>query len=131
MVLSPTVYANLLGEKISRNKVDVWLVNTGWSGGPYGIGQRMKIGHTRAMVNAALNGQLAGATFTMDPVFGVTVPTTCPDVPSEALNPRNTWQDRSAYDQQARRLAGMFIENFKSFASQVSPEVQQVGPKAG
>ena len=131
MVLSPTVYANLLGEKISRHKVDVWLVNTGWSGGPYGIGQRMKIGHTRAMVNAALNGQLAGATFTMDPVFGVTVPTTCPDVPSEALNPRNTWQDRSAYDQQARRLAGMFIENFKSFASQVSPEVQQVGPKAG
>jgi phosphoenolpyruvate carboxykinase (ATP) len=130
MVLSPTVYANLLKEKISQHKVNVWLVNTGWSGGPYGVGQRMKIGHTRAMVNAALNGQLTNVPAVMDPVFKVSVPLSCPGVPSEALNPRNTWADKTAYDQQARKLAKMFIENFTTFEGQVSAEVVQAGPRA-
>jgi phosphoenolpyruvate carboxykinase (ATP) len=128
MVLSPTVYANLLGEKIAQHKVNVWLVNTGWSGGPYGVGQRMKIAYTRAMVNAALDGALADVPTRPDPVFGVTVPTACPDVPNEVLDPRQTWDDPVAYDTQARKLAGMFNENFKTFADQVSPEVRAAGP---
>ena len=131
MVLSPTVYANLLGEKIGKHQVDVWLVNTGWSGGPYGVGQRMKISYTRAMVNAALNGRLRDVPVSVDSVFGVSIPTACPDVPSEALNPRSTWADKSAYDAQAKRLAGMFVENFKVFADQTRPEIIQAGPKGG
>ena len=118
MVLSPSVYANLLGEMIARHKVKVWLVNTGWSGGPYGVGQRMKIGYTRALVSAALGGELADVSTITDPIFGVAVPTTCPGVPSEVLSPRNTWQDKAAYDTQARKLAAMFAENFKAFADQ-------------
>lgn len=129
MVLSPTVYANLLGEKIAQHKVNVWLVNTGWSGGPYGVGQRMKIAYTRAMVHAALNGALDDVPTTPDPVFGVAVPNRCPDIPSEVLNPRNTWTDQAAYDTQARKLAGMFAENFKTFADQVSREVSEAGPR--
>jgi len=128
MALSPTVYANLLGAKIARHKVDVWLVNTGWSGGPYGVGQRMKISYTRAMINAALNGELRDVPTTSDPNFGVAVPTSCPNVPAEVLNPRNTWADKAAYDTQAKALASMFIDNFKSFADQVSSEVNLAGP---
>lgn len=128
MALSPTVYADLLGEKIARHQVNVWLVNTGWSGGPYGVGQRMKIAHTRAMVNAALKGELTGIPTTPDPIFGVAVPTACPGVPVEVLSPRQTWADPAAYDAQARKLAGMFAENFKAFADQVSEEVRAVGP---
>jgi len=128
MALSPTVYANLLGAKIARHKVDVWLVNTGWSGGPYGVGQRMKISYTRAMINAALNGELRDVPTTSDPNFGVAVPTYCPNVPAEVLNPRNTWADKAAYDTQAKALASMFIDNFKSFADQVSSEVNLAGP---
>jgi phosphoenolpyruvate carboxykinase (ATP) len=128
MALSPTVYANLLGAKIARHKVDVWLVNTGWSGGPYGVGQRMKIFYTRAMINAALNGELRDIPTTRDPNFGIAVPTSCPNVPAEVLNPRNTWADKAAYDAQAKALASMFIDNFKSFAGQVSSEVNLAGP---
>lgn len=131
MALSPTVYANLLGEKIAQHQVNVWLVNTGWSGGPYGVGQRMKIAHTRAMVNAALKGELAGIPTTPDPIFGVAVPTACPGVPAEVLNPRQTWPDTAAYDAQARKLAGMFAENFKTFTDQVSEEVRAAGPRSG
>ena len=130
MVLSPTVYADLLGEKIAQHRVNVWLVNTGWSGGPYGVGQRMKIAYTRALVHAALGGALENAPTMTDPIFGVAVPTTCPDVPSEVLTPRNTWADQTAYDAQARKLAAMFIENFKSFADEVAPEVRAAGPSA-
>lgn len=129
MVLSPTVYANLLGEKIAKHQVKVWLVNTGWSGGPYGVGQRMKIAHTRAMVNAALNGELNDVPTTPDPIFGVAVPSSCPGVPAEVLNPRTTWADKAAYDLQARKLANMFAENFKAFAKDVSPEVAAAGPR--
>jgi phosphoenolpyruvate carboxykinase (ATP) len=130
MALSPTVYANLLGEKIARHKVDVWLVNTGWSGGPYGVGQRMKIAYTRAMINAALNGELREISTTRDPNFGIAVPTSCPNVPAEVLKPRNTWADKAAYDAQAKALANMFIENFKAFAADVSAEVKLAGPAA-
>ena len=129
MALSPIVYANLLGEKIARLKVNVWLVNTGWSGGPYGVGHRMKIAHTRAMVNAALVGELDGVETVVDPVFGVEVPVAVPGVPTEVLNPRNTWSDKAAYDAQARKLAAMFIENFKAFSAQVKPEVTAAGPR--
>ena len=128
MALSPTVYANLLGAKIARHKVDVWLVNTGWSGGPYGVGQRMKISYTRAMINAALNGELRDIPTTRDPNFGIAVPTSCPNVPAEVLSPRNTWADKAAYDTQARALATMFIDNFKAFAGEVSSEVNLAGP---
>ena len=131
MALSPTVYADMLGEKIARHNVNVWLVNTGWSGGPYGVGQRMPIAYTRAMVHAALNGALGHVPTATDPIFGVAVPSSCPDVPTEALNPRSTWADGAAYDQQARKLAAMFGENFKTFADQVSPEVRQAGPRLG
>jgi phosphoenolpyruvate carboxykinase (ATP) len=131
MALSPTVYANLLGDKIAKHDVSVWLVNTGWSGGPYGVGQRMKIAHTRAMVNAALSGALKDVPTVVDPNFGVAVPKECPGVPAEVLNPRNTWADKAAYDAQARKLAGMFAENFKAFADQVPADVRAAGPQAG
>ena len=129
MALSPTVYANLLGDKIAKHKVNVWLVNTGWSGGPYGVGQRMKIAYTRAMVRAALDGALNDVPINLDPTFGIAVPNACPDVPAQVLNPRNTWADPAAYDTQARKLAAMFAENFKTFSDQVSPEVRAAGPK--
>jgi phosphoenolpyruvate carboxykinase (ATP) len=130
MALSPTVYADLLGARVARHQVAVWLVNTGWSGGPYGVGKRVAIAHTRAMVNAALDGHLADVPTAVDPTFGIAVPTVCPGVPSEALNPRGTWADKQAYDAQARRLAGMFAENFKTFADQAPRDVIDAGPKA-
>ena len=129
MALSPTVYANLLGEKLAQHKVKVWLVNTGWSGGPYGVGQRIPIAHTRAMVQAALSGALDTVPTTPDPNFGVAVPSRCPNVPTEVLNPRHTWADHAAYDVQARKLAGMFTENFKAFVDQVPPAVRVAGPR--
>lgn len=130
MVLSPAVYAHLLGEKIAQHKVNVWLVNTGWSGGPYGTGSRMKIEYTRAMVHAALDGKLNNVPYETDPHFGIAVPTQCPGVPSQVLNPRNTWADKAAYDAQANKLANMFVENFKQFESDASAEVKATAPKA-
>ena len=129
MALNPGVYAELLGKKIAQHQVQVWLVNTGWSGGPYGIGQRMKLGYTRAMISAALNGTLAQVPMSNDPFFGVQIPQTCPDVPPEVLQPRKTWKDPQAYDAQARKLAGMFIENFKQFAKDVSPDIRAADPR--
>ena len=129
MVWDPNVYAKLLGERIAQHKSHVWLVNTGWTGGPHGVGKRMKIAHTRAMINAALSGELDKASYTTDPIFNLSVPTSCPNVPAEVLNPRNTWADKAAYDAQARKLAGMFAENFKTFAATAAPEVKDAGPK--
>ncbi|MFN2494202.1 MAG: phosphoenolpyruvate carboxykinase [Pyrinomonadaceae bacterium] len=129
MVLHPGVYADLLGKKIEEHKASVWLVNTGWSGGPYGVGKRMKIGHTRAMIRAILDGTLAGITTTPDPIFGVNVPASCPDVPSEVLQPRNTWSDKDAYDTQAQDLARRFNENFKKYESGVTEAVRAAAPK--
>ena len=113
-----------------RHKADCWLVNTGWSGGSFGEGQRMKIAHTRAMVRAALNGTLAKVETRPDPVFGVHVPVECPGVPAEVLQPRNTWKDVKAYDAKAQHLAALFRENFKQFESGVTDEVKSSGPKA-
>jgi phosphoenolpyruvate carboxykinase (ATP) len=126
--LHPDVYAKFLGEKIARHGARVWLVNTGWSGGPYGVGKRMKIDYTRAMIRAALSGALDAVGFERDPVFNVDVPTSCPDVPREALKPRSTWASPAEYDRQAARLAQMFHDNFKSFADRVSEDVRAAGP---
>ncbi|HEX7317405.1 MAG TPA: phosphoenolpyruvate carboxykinase [Pyrinomonadaceae bacterium] len=131
MVLHPGVYADLLGKKIQEHKAVCWLVNTGWSGGPYGEGQRMSIRHTRAMIRAILNGSLARVETRPDPLFGVHVPVACPDVPSEVLEPRGTWKDANAYDEKARDLARRFNENFKKYEAGVSEEVRAAAPKAG
>ena len=129
MVQSPTVYAKLLGERIAKHEVDVWLVNTGWSGGPYGVGKRMNIGQTRAMIQAVLNGELKDVATRHDDNFNLNVPTSCPDVPSEILDPRLTWSDPVAYDNQAAKLSEMFRQNFKRFAGQISQEIEQAGPQ--
>ncbi|HYP52659.1 MAG TPA: phosphoenolpyruvate carboxykinase [Pyrinomonadaceae bacterium] len=129
MVLHPGVYADLLGRKMQQHKAACWLVNTGWSGGPYGEGSRMSIKYTRAMIRAILNGSLAGVETRPDPVFGVNVPVSCPDVPAEVLTPRNTWRDAQAYDQKARDLARRFHDNFKKYESGVSAAVRAVAPK--
>jgi len=130
MVHHPGVYAELLRDHISKSKADCWLLNTGWTGGPYGEGKRMKISFTRAMVRAALNGSLAKVATQLDPIFGLHVPVSCPDVPSSVLQPRNTWSDPSAYDEKARHLARLFRENFEQFASGVSDAVKASGPAA-
>jgi phosphoenolpyruvate carboxykinase (ATP) len=131
MPLHPQRYAELLGRLIEEHDARVWLVNTGWTGGPYGQGKRMPIPYTRAMVNAVLDGRLNDVSMRKDPIFGVGIPTEVPDVPSEILFPRDTWKDQTAYDAQAIKLAGMFEENFKKFADQVTDEIKQAAPKAG
>jgi phosphoenolpyruvate carboxykinase (ATP) len=128
LVWPPTKYAYMLGELLDAHASHVWLVNTGWSGGPYGVGKRMKLKYTRAMVHAALGGELNGASFRTDPVFGLSVPTAIPDVPSEVLEPRGTWSDGAAYDAQAAKLAGMFRDNFRKFES-AGEAVRNAGPK--
>jgi phosphoenolpyruvate carboxykinase (ATP) len=128
MVHYPTVYASMLKDKIAEHKSSVWLLNTGWSGGPYGVGQRMKIAHTRAMVTAVLDGSLREVPTEPDPVFGIHVPTSCPGVPAEVLRPRNTWADKAAYDAKAQDLARQFVENFKQFAGHTTSEVTNAGP---
>jgi len=113
--LRPKVYADMLGEKIARHGSKVWLVNTGWSGGPFGVGSRIRLAYTRAMLRAALHGALDSVPTQKDPVFGLEVPISCPDVPSEILSPRNTWSDGAAYDAKARELFTMFEDNFKRY----------------
>jgi phosphoenolpyruvate carboxykinase (ATP) len=130
MVLHPTVYARFLGDRIARHESRVWLVNTGWTGGPYGVGSRMKISHTRAMIRAALAGELDGVRYESDRVFNLEVPQSCPGVPAEVLNPRNTWAQPGDYDAQANRLARMFVENFRSFETEAAPEIRAAGPHA-
>src|SRR5262245_25809193 len=129
MVLHPGVYADLLGKHMAQHNAACWLVNTGWSGGPYGCGQRMKIKYTRAMIRAILNGSLAQTETKPGSIFGVNVPVSCPDVPSEVLQPRNTWEDKEAYDRQATDLARRFNENFKKYEAGVSESVRAVAPK--
>ena len=130
MVLHPSRYAELLADKIRRHKVNCWLVNTGWTGGPYGVGQRMEIKYTRALLNAALDGTLNRASYEEDPVFGVQVPTACPGVPKGILKPRDTWSVKEEYDRKAKQVATLFAENFRQFEDQVSPEVRSAGPRA-
>ncbi len=121
------VYAKILMERIQEHGVNVYLINTGWQGGPYGVGKRISIPHTRAMVTAALNGDLEKQDFTTHPIFNVLVPKNCPGVPSEVLDPRTSWGDKNAYDEKAIQLAAMFIENFKKFSN--VDHLVQVGPK--
>jgi len=127
----PGEYGRMLADRLARYDVPVWLVNTGWTGGPYGTGERMNIDHTRSMVRAALNGELDGVETVEDPIFGVAVPIACPGVPSEFLQPRATWADPDAYDRQARQLAAMFARNFETYGDRVAPSVAAAGPRVG
>jgi phosphoenolpyruvate carboxykinase (ATP) len=126
----PSVYAGMLGERLDAHDVPVWLINTGWTGGPYGVGQRINIQLTRNMVHAALNGRLERVETVTDPVFRVQVPSHVPGVPEIVLQPRGTWDDHAAYDAQARRLAAMFADNFRRFEGSVSRSVTEAGPHA-
>ena len=118
----------MLGRLIEEHDCRVWLVNTGWSGGPYGVGKRMKLAYTRAMVHAILDGSLDGAAMREDPVFGLSVPQAVRDVPASVLDPRSTWPEPAAYDAQAHKLAEMFRENFGKFGD-VAKSIQRAGPK--
>lgn len=128
--LHPGKYAQMLGQKMEQHHVNVWLINTGWTGGPYGEGNRMKLSYTRAMITAALEGSLNNVETEVDPVFGVAIPKAVPGVPTEVLSPRNTWADKAAYDQKAAYLAGLFVKNFEKYADGVSDEIRAAAPKA-
>ncbi|NEU10366.1 phosphoenolpyruvate carboxykinase (ATP) [Flavihumibacter sp. R14] len=127
--LHPTRYAELLGRKMKEHSVNVWLINTGWTGGPYGIGSRMKLSYTRSMISAALNGELDTVEYKEHPVFGLMMPVSCPDVPSEVLDPRNTWKDKQEYDRKSADLAQAFVKNFNQFAHYASDEILRAAPK--
>jgi len=127
--LHPTKYAELLGKKLEEHSdVNVWLINTGWSGGPYGVGNRMKLGYTRAMITAAMKGELNNIQYEPHPTFGVLMPTSVPGVPAEILVPRNTWPDKEAYDKKANELAQLFVKNFDKYASQANEEILAAAP---
>jgi phosphoenolpyruvate carboxykinase (ATP) len=127
--LHPGKYAAMLGEKLRKHNVRVWLINTGWTGGKYGVGNRMKLSHTRAMISAALNGSLDQVQYEIHPVFGIEMPVSCPNVPDSLLNPRNTWADKESYDIAASALANQFATNFEKYAAGVQPEIREAGPK--
>ncbi len=127
--LHPAKYAELLGKKLEESDVNVWLVNTGWTGGPYGVGSRMKLSYTRAMISAAMNGELENAEYKTLPIFDLSIPTSCPGVPSEILNPKDTWEDKAAFDKTANELAAQFIENFKIYEKDTSEEILNAAPK--
>ena len=124
MPLHPSEYAKLLGKKINEHNVKCWLVNTGWTGGPYGVGHRISIKHTRALLNAALEGKLDKIEYTIDPFFGFAIPQQCPGVPEEILMPKNTWENKEVYEKKARELAEKFKEKFKQYEPFVSNEVK-------
>ncbi|MBN1282237.1 MAG: phosphoenolpyruvate carboxykinase (ATP) [Proteobacteria bacterium] len=128
MPLDPSIYAMMLGERISEHGTRCWLVNSGWSGGPFGVGRRMKISLTRALLAAALDGSLSEARFFVDPAFNLLVPGSCPGVPSDLLSPRNTWQDKAAYDSAAKRLAALFRKNFEQYAERAGDSIAAAGP---
>ncbi len=127
--LHPGKYAQMLGDKMEKHKANVWLINTGWTGGAYGTGNRMKLKYTRAMITAALEGKLDNAEYDTHPVFGMAIPKACPGVPKEVLNPRSTWADANAYDEKAKYLGGLFIKNFEKYAGGVSEEILNAAPK--
>ena len=130
MPMDPSVYANMLGERIEKYNTKVYLVNTGWTGGPYGVGSRMKLKYTRAMVTAALNGSFDNVEYKHDDIFNLDIPQSCPDVPSEIMNPRDTWADKDAYDAQAKKLAKMFQDNFEKKYPNMPENIKAAGPKA-
>ena len=127
--LHPGKYAEMLGKKMEECNVNVWLINTGWTGGPYGIGNRMKLSYTRAMITAALEGKLDDVETVVDPIFGVAIPKEVPSVPTELLTPRNTWADKAAYDEKAKFLAELFVKNFEKYAAGVSEEILAAAPR--
>ncbi len=129
MPLHPTKYAEMLSAKMKENEVNVWLVNTGWTGGPYGVGSRMKLKYTRAMISSALEGKLDNVEFEQHPIFGLAMPKECENVPTEVLNPRNTWRDKEAYDKKAKTLAESFRKNFEKFEKQANEEILSGAPK--
>ena len=130
MPLQPTKYAEMLGDKMQKNDVNVWLVNTGWSGGEYGVGLRISLKYTRAMINAALNGELANVYYETHNIFGLQMPSICPNVPDELLNPRNTWQNKNAYDAKANELAEAFNNNFEQFKEYANDQIIGAAPNA-
>ena len=129
MVHHPVHYADLLKHKILRYGVNCWLLNTGWVGGPYGIGKRISIQYTRAMLNAALEGKLESVEYSTDPIFGFQVPKSCPDVPDKVMDPASSWPSNEAYMKRYRDLASRFIDNFKKYEDESPPEVVSAGPK--
>jgi phosphoenolpyruvate carboxykinase (ATP) len=129
MMHHPYKYAELLKQKIERYGVQCWLVNTGWVGGPYGVGKRISIRYTRALLNAALTGLLDNVNYTTDPVFGFEVPTECLGVPAEVLSPASSWADQTEYDRRYRDLAKRFQENFAKFADHTPAEILEAGPR--
>jgi phosphoenolpyruvate carboxykinase (ATP) len=129
LVWHPTKYAELLAEKLRKHGAQTWLVNTGWTGGAYGVGSRIKLKYTRAIIDAIHSGALANVQCVEDPHFGFAVPTSCPEVPPDLLQPRNTWSDKAAYDDKAKKVAALFRENFKKYEAQASAEVRAGGPK--
>ena len=130
MVWHPSRYAELLAEKIRKHDSKVWLVNTGWSGGPYGVGSRFKLKYTRAIIDAIHDGSLAAEESYKDPVFGVAIPKACANVPSELLDPKKTWADAAEFDKTAQKLANLFHDNFKKFEDGASEEIRNAGPVA-
>lgn len=128
MPLPPTEYAEMLGEKMEAHGVRIWLVNTGWTGGGYGVGNRMKLSHTRAMIRAAMNGGLDQVEMYKDPVFGLMSPTTCAGVPSEVLIPAHVWQDQQGYSEAVAKLADLFTENFKQFEHAANTAMLEAAP---
>ena len=129
MPRDPSVYAKMLGDKIEKYGTKVYLVNTGWSGGPYGVGSRMKLSYTRAMITAALNGTFDDVEYRHDETFNVDVPQSCPGVPAEIMNPRDTWADKAAYDESAKKLAKMFADNFAKKYPNMPKEIAEAGPR--
>ena len=130
MPMHPGVYADLLSSKMEQHSANAWLINTGWSGGPYGVGSRMKLKHTRAMLNAALDGELDNVNYVIDERFGFAIPTTCPQVPNEVLQPIQTWDNPDSYNKAANDLADMFVDNFKRYETGVSEAVNRSSPKS-
>ena len=130
MPLHPTKYAEMLGEKMDEHEVNVWLINTGWSGGEYGVGSRIKLSYTREMITAALEGKLNDVEYVQHEVFGLAMPTECPGVPSEILSPKNTWNDKEAYDNKADKLANAFVANFDKFKEYANEEILNAAPQA-
>jgi phosphoenolpyruvate carboxykinase (ATP) len=129
MVLHAARYAELLAEKIRRHETHAWLVNTGWAGGPYGTGSRIRLAYTRAIIDAIHDGALTKVSTIQDPVFRLELPASCPNVPSELLRPRDAWADKEAYDRGARQLAALFRDNFAAYADQAPDEVRTAGPR--
>jgi phosphoenolpyruvate carboxykinase (ATP) len=126
--LHPAKYATLLGEKLKKNKVNVWLLNTGWVGGKYGVGSRIKLSYTRALINAALTGELDKVEYGETPYFKLHFPKACPGVPTEILEPKNAWKDKAEFDKTAQTLAGNFVKNFEQYASGTSADILAAAP---